>query len=529
MSKKSDDDPVAEVDAMVAAVGPRLGAPSVNRLDAVLVTGPWLAGVSGVVAALSERLPDRKFIESTDLIAGEAPTAVVFVVSAAAALTESDCALLDAVTTETAAVIGVVSKIDVHRNWADVLAVGRDVLASHAPRYRDVPWVGVAAAPEQGEARVDELVATVSEQLADADLPRRNRLRAWESRLQGIADRYDRDADGAGRRARVEALREQRSTILRQRRLSKSERTIALRSQTQQARVQLSYFARNRCASVRSELQEDAARLTRRKLPEFEPHVHLRLNEVVAEVDDGTTAHLADVAHSLGLSVDSSASAVLPVVEVPPPQLKSRRLETRLMMLVGAGFGLGVALTLSRLLADLTPGLTIAGAVACAAIGLGLTIWVVGTRGLLRDRALLDRWAGEATALAQSAVEQLVATRVLTAESSLTAALSEKDEVESTRVAEQVGVIDTELREHSVVGARAAALRGREMPTLQAALEAVRSELGEPEAADAAEDAAEDEAPAEDADNPDESATPVEGGGGEIDETSSSNTADNVF
>jgi hypothetical protein len=39
---------------------------------------------------------------------------------------------------------------------------------------------------------------------------------------------------------------------LRQRRLSKSERTIALRSQTQQARVQLSYYARNRCASVRS-------------------------------------------------------------------------------------------------------------------------------------------------------------------------------------------------------------------------------------------------------------------------------------
>ncbi len=74
----------------------------------------------------------------------------------------------------------------------------------------------------------------------------------------------------------------------------------------------------------------------------------------------------------------------------------------------------------------------------------------------------------------QSAVEQVVATRVLAAESSLTAAQGEQDEVESTRVAEQVSVIDTELREHSVVGARAAALRGKEMPTLQAALKAVR-------------------------------------------------------
>ena len=60
--------------------------------------------------------------------------------------------------------------------------------------------------------------------------------------------------------------------------------------------------------------------------------------------------------------------------------------------------------------------------------------------------------------------------------------MGEQDEVESARVTEQVGVIDTELREHAVAGARAAALRGREMPTLQAALEAVRAELGEPAA-----------------------------------------------
>jgi hypothetical protein len=138
---------------------------------------------------------------------------------------------------------------------------------------------------------------------------------------------------------------------------------------------------------------------------------------------------------------------------------------------------------------------------------------VVGTRGLLRDRALLDRWAGEATALLQSAVEQLVATRVLSAESSLTAALGEQDEVESARVAEQVGVIDTELREHAVVGARAAALRGREMPSLQAALEAVRAELGEPVTPGAAP----------------QTRVPPAAGGGEIDETSSTNTADNVF
>ena len=57
----------------------------------------------------------------------------------------------------------------------------------------------------------------------------------------------------------MSALRESRDDVQRERRLSKSERTIALRSQIQQARVQLTYFARNRCASVRTELQEDAS------------------------------------------------------------------------------------------------------------------------------------------------------------------------------------------------------------------------------------------------------------------------------
>ncbi len=146
---------------------------------------------------------------------------------------------------------------------------------------------------------------------------------------------------------------------------------------------------------------------------------------------------------------------------------------------------------------------------------------VVATRGLLRDRALLDRWAGEATALLRSAVDQLVATRVLAAESSLTAALSEQDEVESARVAEQVGVIDTELREHAVVGARAAAVRGREMPTLQAALEAVRAELGDPS-----------ESAAGGAATPAETAAPADADGkqtDQTDETSPTNTADNAI
>ncbi len=230
---------------------------------------------------------------------------------------------------------------------------------------------------------------------------------------------------------------------------------------------------------MRSELQEDAAGLTRRKLTGFEPYARDRINEVVAEVNDGSSQHLVDMAQVLGLSVELPAAPEPPAVEVPAPPLKSRRLETRLMMALGAGFGLGVALTLSRLLANLAPGLTAVGIVACVAIGLVVTVWVVGTRGLLHDRAVLDRWVGEATASLRSAVEQLVATRVLAAEAALSAALGEQDELEHARVANRVKAIDSELREHAVATARATAVRDREMPTVQAALAAVRRELGE--------------------------------------------------
>jgi hypothetical protein len=480
----ANDDPAAQVDAMVAAIGPRLGAPAVHRRDVVLVTGPWMAGVTGVVSALRERLPQHKFVESTELSPGDAPAAVVFVVSAAAQLTGSDCALLDAAAEYTDAVVGVVSKIDVHRVWRDVLSANCQTLAAHAPRYARVPWVGAAAQPDLGEPIVDDLVETVSARLADPDVARRNRLRAWDSRLQTVAQRIERDADGAGRRARVDALREERSAALRERRQLKTERTITLREQIQQARVQLTHFARNRCASLRSELQQDTAGLSRRDMAGFEGHTRNRAADVVAEVSEGATTQLGDVTRAMGVPVTAPAVEQRPTVDVAPPSLKSRRLENQLIILLGGGFGLGVALTLSKLLAGVAHGLStwlvVAGAVVCVLIGLALTFAVVNIRSLLADRAQLDRWAGDVTSSLRSVTEELVATRVLVTESMLSTALSAREEAENTQVGDRVGVIDSELREHAIAAARAAAVRDREMPTVRDALDAVRAELGEP-------------------------------------------------
>jgi len=69
---------------------------------------------------------------------------------------------------------------------------------------------------------------------------------------------------------------------------------------------------------------------------------------------------------------------------------------------------------------------------------------------------------------------------VLAAESVLSTALNADDEEATAQVSDQVSAIDSELREHGIAAARAAAVRDREMPTVQAALDAVRAELGEP-------------------------------------------------
>ncbi|WP_319436058.1 hypothetical protein [Mycobacterium sp. RTGN5] len=464
------------IDDVVAQIEPGLAPPSIVRRDVVMVAGPWLAGTSSVVAALRGRLPGHRVLEAGELAAGEAPVAVVFVVSASAPLTESDCALLDVAAADTDAVIAVVSKIDVHRTWREVLDADRALLTARAARYGDVVWVGAAAAPDLGPPVVDDLVATLAAMLGDDTLDRRNRLRAWENRLSTLHCRLDDDVEGAGREARLAALREERAATLRRFRLDKSERTIAGRSQIQQARVALSYAARTRCEAMRTELQEHVATLTRRQIGGFTDEVRRRPAQVSSDVQKGTARYLADLGEQLGLAIDPPAESC-PLVEAGAAPLRSRSTETRLMTLLGAGFGLGIALTLSRLFADLAPQWAVGGAIGGAAVGLTATLWVIGVRGLLHDRALLDRWVIKITTGLRTAMEEWVATSVLAAEASQGRAAAEHDAVASADRDEALARIDREMREHTVQRARASAVRDRHAPGIGRALVAVQAEL----------------------------------------------------
>ena len=105
---------------------------------------------------------------------------------------------------------------------------------------------------------------------------------------------------------------------------------------------------------------------------------------------------------------------------------------------------------MTRLFAGLAPGLTIAGLVAGGLVGLLLTVWVVGIRGLLqRSRGAGPLGRRRHRAL-RAAVEERVATRVLAAETALDAELAARDEAESRTARPTWREIDAELREHAV-------------------------------------------------------------------------------
>jgi hypothetical protein len=152
---------------------------------------------------------------------------------------------------------------------------------------------------------------------------------------------------------------------------------------------------------------------------QFQHRVRDAAADVIEEVDVAIGRTVADIPGLPALPPRPEATPP----PLPSPRSASRRLETQLMVVLGGGFGLGVALTVSRLTTALGPGSEVAGLLAGGLLGLALTAWVVSLRGVLHDRALMDRWVGEVTAALRSSGEEMVARRLLDAEIALTAAV----------------------------------------------------------------------------------------------------------
>lgn len=384
-------------------------------MTTILVTGPRWAGVSSLVAVLQARLQHVVITE----VVGESvdqPVAVVFVVSAVAPVTDSDRDLIRRASGHADLVVGALSKIDAHRRWREVLAANRILLAERGDRYRDVPWVGVSSAPELGAPSVDDLVAVLVDGLADPDLMRRNSMRVNESR--------------------VDCLRDRRREIVRSGRAAAPTARVALH----EARVRLTFLIRTRSAEISSSLRRAASEVPRRGAAEFEAQVRAAAEAFIGEVDAATDRELDAVAATLSTGAPG-AEAPPRIPEISRPRRRTDRLQLRLTAVLGAGFGVGVALAASRLIVGVH-GSEVAGLVAGGLVGGLAATWVIGARVLLQHRATLDRWVGEVVAALRARGSEAVSSRLLAAEAVFAERLGARDEARAARLR----AIDAELR-----------------------------------------------------------------------------------
>jgi hypothetical protein len=382
----------------------------------VVVAGARRSGVTSVAAALRERLPEHAVVEG-DARAGERPAVVVVVASAAAPLAESDCAGIDVVVSEAEAVVGVVAKMDAHRGWRDVLAADRATLAARSPRYRGIPWLGVAAAPDVGAPNVDELVAALRELLDESP----------------------------ERLAQVGRLRVCRAALVRERRSGRTERAMTLRAGLHQERLRLGRFVRQRCAELRGEFRAVAAEVPRGRACDVEEALAAEARQVLAELEGRIGAGLTALADELGIS-GPAGPAPIAAPELPGLPVTTPGVESRLTVALGAGFGLGVAMAVSRVMTGLAPGLTVAALAVGGLAGCALTAWLVMARALLAHRAALDRWVTEAVAALRWQAEDVIAGALLAAEVGFTTELGARDEAQSGATAERIRGIDDEIR-----------------------------------------------------------------------------------
>lgn len=345
---------------------------------AILVAGPPDSGVSAVAAALCDALPDHHVGEWTDPHRTDTPDIVVFVVSAAAPMTPSQAALLDRllVLTGGVPVIAAVSKVDLHRDWAAVLEDNRSMGAA------DHVWVGVAADPD-------------------------------------IGDPLTRDLIDAVRTARIHAkLRKARGTRPQDRRTE----VITRRAELAQTRLRIGGVIRTGCAELRTELQRQVGALDRRGLRDFGEQTMTRIGAAAAEWDLTMRAEVDAILHSSGVDVSGLATEPAPRITAPPPQGVDPT-EVRLTVLVGAMFGAGAALTVSRVLSGPLGGW--APAVG-AVFGVGLALWVVSSRRLLAERAATLRWTADLLAGARHTLEERVASQILAAEAAVGLAAADR-------------------------------------------------------------------------------------------------------
>lgn len=396
-------------------------------------------------------------------------TALLFVMDATTPLGRGELEFLRKIGDRVETVVFALAKIDRQREWRQILAEDRALLARHAPRFADAPIHPVSAKllelaattsdPQTAETLRERCgVAELRSELERLVVGRRamlgeaNTLRALSTVLGEVSARLEAEKRALTVGAKeAESLQARREELTAARRSSARGWQLRLRGHIQRTRMELGYEVTRQIREVQNWFRRSIDGAHRRQLTQLPQQVDAALQMVSARVAETLSARLAAMAET---SLDELFSAdeldVIraqfargdrPAVMLRRPERRPSSSEDKLLVFMGITGGLGVGRAAALPLA----GLGIAAfnpmiLPVTIVLGLGAGWWMARTRRHVADKQHMKQWLTDAIADARSMLDQLVSEQLIEAEQQLSLAVDDA-------VAKRIDAIDDELRD----------------------------------------------------------------------------------
>ncbi|WP_127784320.1 dynamin family protein [Rhodococcus sp. X156] len=431
-------------------------------------------------------------------------TALLMVVDASSPFTRGELDFLRQVSERVETVVFALTKTDAHRGWREVLAADRALLAEHAPRFAEAPFLTVSArlatlaaqAPSREVAttlRLQSGISDLQEQLQRlvthraAMLADANTLRALHSAL-GHAAQQRRDRvrvlrSGAGT---ATELRRRRAELLAQRRTGQRGWSLRLRALVQHARVESTHEVARHVREVQAAFRaavDNADREALAALPgQLEPalagvadKVSAALAERLRLLVEQVLAELFTPEELAALAAQTVRAQQVPLV-IRPVEKRQAAAEDRLMVIAGASGGIGLG-RLALMPLALVPGLNVVLIPLTLGLGAGAAWWMARARGHLADKTHVKQWSGEVFAEARASLDQVVAEQLIDAEHQLSAALDEALATRLEQIDGELHAVDEALRMDGAERAEQLSATERQLASLLAAQDRAASLL----------------------------------------------------
>ncbi|SFT62496.1 Dynamin family protein [Actinopolyspora lacussalsi subsp. righensis] len=434
----------------------RVDAPLEPLRELTLVDTPGVGGLQAVHGELAAE-------------AAASATALLFVADASAPFNRGELDFLHSVSNRVETVLFALTKTDRHRGWRRVLEENRQLLATHAPRFAEVPIYPVSARMAELAARssepesaamlrersgVDELRSALRQLVAghSAMLGEANTMRGISTVLTEIVSGLENEkrALTAGEKE-VESLRARREELATARRSSTRGWQVKLRGRIQRTRVETSHEVTDRVREVQNWFRREIETADRDKLALLPGQVDSALQLVSTRVatllsdrlDEVARDSLAELFGEAELNVIRAqfARGNRSPVALRPPESRPPTAEDKLLVFMGVSGGLGVGRAAAMPLAGIGVGaLNPVVLPVTIVLGLGAGWWMARTRKHAADKQHMKQWLSDAISEARSALDQLVSEQLIEAEQQLSLALDEA-------LSKRMESIEGELRE----------------------------------------------------------------------------------